>query len=65
MYELVGLYRGGSGWNENAGLLFEGVIGPRANDWDLARQAAQQIMGLPLDRTVGPVRIRIRPVRLT
>jgi hypothetical protein len=63
MFELVGLYRGKSGWAGNAGYLFEGVIGPQTNDWDLARQAAQQIMRLPLDHASRPLRIRIRPAQ--
>jgi hypothetical protein len=64
MYELIGLYRGGSGWGQNAGFLFEGVIGRPTNDWDQARQTAQAIMALPLDHASRPLRIRIRPVRL-
>ena len=63
MFELVGLYWGGSGRGQDAGFWFEGVVGRPTNDWDQARRTAQQILALPLDHTARPLRIRIRPVQ--
>ena len=63
MFELIGLYRRDPVWGQNAGSLFEGVIGLPTSDWDQARQTAQEIMALTLDQTFRPLRIRIRPAQ--